>query len=88
MVIKLPISVFELEIGVFRIRDWGFKSPIPNPKNTNPQLKNTNRSFNHKLVISTNHISLRKLGIDQKGSDKNLYTNPKWLQMVHAHYAN
>ena len=29
MVIKLPIGDFELGIGVFRIMDWGFKSPIP-----------------------------------------------------------
>ena len=39
MVIKLPIGVFELEIGVFGIVHWGFKYPIPNPKNTNPQMK-------------------------------------------------
>ena len=38
----MPIGDFELENGVFRITDWGFKSAIPNPKNTNPQFKNTN----------------------------------------------
>ena len=38
MVIILPIGDFELEIGLFRIKDWGFKSPIPNPKNTNFQF--------------------------------------------------
>ena len=45
MVIKLPIGDFEMGIGVFRIKDWGFKSPIPNPKNTNPHFKITNWSF-------------------------------------------
>ena len=42
MVIKLPFVDFYLGIDVFRIRDLEFKSPIPNPKNTNPQLEITN----------------------------------------------
>ena len=45
MGIKLPIGDFELGIGVFKIRDWIFKFPIPNPINTNPQLKITNWLF-------------------------------------------
>ena len=53
MVIKLPIGDFELGIGIFRIRYWGFKSPILNFKNTIPQFKITNWSFDHQLVIST-----------------------------------
>ena len=40
--IKLLISDFEMVIGVFSIRGWGFKIPIPNPKNTNPHFKITN----------------------------------------------
>ena len=51
MVIKLPIGDFELEIRVFWIREWGFKSHIFNPKKTNPQIKITNWSFYHQLVI-------------------------------------
>ena len=39
MVIKLPIADFELGIDVFRIRDRGFKSSIPNPKTLNPKTK-------------------------------------------------
>ena len=39
MMIKFLIDGFELGISVFRIRDWGFKSLIPIPKNTNPQFK-------------------------------------------------
>ena len=46
-VIKLPTGDLELGIGVFRIRDWRFKSQIPNPKNTNPQFKITNWKFYH-----------------------------------------
>ena len=42
MVIKLPIGDFEVDISVFRIRNWGLKFPIPYPKNTNPQFKITN----------------------------------------------
>ena len=38
--------LFELEIGVL-------KSPIPSPKNTNPQFKITNWSLYHQSVIST-----------------------------------
>ena len=45
MVIELSIGVFELEIGVFRIVDWGFRYPIPNPKNTNPQFKTPSGHF-------------------------------------------
>ena len=52
MVIKLQFADFELGIGVFKIRYWGFKSPIPKPKNTNPQFKITNLSIYHQLVIS------------------------------------
>ena len=40
-------------IGVLRIWDWGFISPIPNPKNTNPQLYIINWHFYHHLVIFT-----------------------------------
>ena len=36
MVIKLPIGDFEFGVGVFRIRDWGFKASILNPKTLNP----------------------------------------------------
>ena len=53
LAIKLPVVDFELRIIVFMIRDWGFKSPIPFPKNTYPQFKITNWSFYHQLVIST-----------------------------------
>ena len=53
MVIKLHIDGFELWVGVLRIRDWGFKSPIPNPTNTNPQFKITSWSFYHQLLISS-----------------------------------
>ena len=41
MVIQWPLGDFLCGIGVFRIRDWGFKSQIPNPKNTNTQFKIT-----------------------------------------------
>ena len=51
MVIKWSIGDFELGIGVFRIRDWGFISPNPNPKNTNPQFKITSWLFYHQLLI-------------------------------------
>ena len=53
MVIKLPIGGFELGIGVFMIRDQGFKSQIPNPNNTNPKFKITNWSLYHQFMIST-----------------------------------
>ena len=53
MMIKLQIDYFELEIGVFKIRNWRFKSPIPNQKNTNPQFNITNWQFYHHLVNST-----------------------------------
>ena len=39
MVINLPIGDFKLGIGVSRIKDWGFKSSIPNPKTLNPNSK-------------------------------------------------
>ena len=45
MGMKLVIDDFVKGIGVFRIRDWGFKSPIPNPKNTNAPIQI------HQLVI-------------------------------------
>ena len=51
MVIKLALLKFG--IGVLRIMDWGFRSPIPNLKNTNPQIKIPNWYLYHKLVIST-----------------------------------
>ena len=51
--IKGPIGSFEFGIGVFRIWNWGFKSPIPNPKNANPQLNITNCQLYHHLVIFT-----------------------------------
>ena len=53
LVIKLPIGDFELGIGVFRIGDRGFKSTIPNPQNTNTQIKIINWQFYHHLVIFT-----------------------------------
>ena len=53
VVIKLPIGDFELGLGVFRIGDWGLKSQIPNPKNTNSQFKMTNWQFYHYSVIFT-----------------------------------
>ena len=34
---QIPISDFELGIGVFRIRDCGFRFPYP--ENTNPKFK-------------------------------------------------
>ena len=38
---KLPIIDFELGIGVLPILIFPYpKSPIPNPKNTNPKFKN------------------------------------------------
>ena len=39
MMLKFPIDGFELGISVFSIGDWGFKSLIPMPTNTNPQFK-------------------------------------------------
>ena len=51
MVIKLPIGDFELDIGVFRIRDLGFKSPIL--KTPIPNSKTPTVHFYHQLVIST-----------------------------------
>ena len=46
---KWPIGDFELGIDLFMIVDWGFKSPIPNPKNNNLQFKITYRQFYHHL---------------------------------------
>ena len=40
-------------IGVFRIGYWVFKSPIPNPKHANLQIKITNWQFYHHLVNFT-----------------------------------
>ena len=37
--IKLPIGDFELGTGFFGIKEWGFKSPIPNPKTQIPNSK-------------------------------------------------
>ena len=51
--IKLSIGDFEFGIGGFWIRDQGFKSPIPNTKNTNPQIKITNWQLYHHLMIFT-----------------------------------
>ena len=47
------MSDFEVRFGVFRIGDWGFKSPIFNPKNTNPKFKITNWQFYHQSMIFT-----------------------------------
>ena len=44
MAIKLPVGDFEFGTGVFRIGDWGFKTPIPNPKTPIPIQ-------NHQFVI-------------------------------------
>ena len=66
MVIKLPIGNFELGMDVLRIGD--LKSPIPNPKNTNPHFKITYWQFYHHSVLywgtkSGNHQLFIKLPI-------------------------
>ena len=60
---KLPIRDFELGIGVFRIKDSGFKSPIRTLKNANPQFKITNWQFYHHLVIFTFSFLLGELNL-------------------------
>ena len=63
---------FEPRIGVFRIRDWGFKFPIPSPKNTNPQFKITNWQFYHHLGLFT-FISLLNCNTFSEHSPPLLY---------------
>ena len=79
MVIKLPIADFELGIGVFRIGDQGFKSPIPNPKNPIPRFKITNWSFYHPLVIYT--LSSR-ISCVKPLKHNNLHTSKQSLYFV------
>ena len=71
MVIKCPIGDFGSGIGSFGIGNWGFKSPITNPKNTDPQFKITNWQFYHRLVTFTFSSLLRKFINDDKGDKTN-----------------